>query len=165
MQEFLHRRKITQRRSAVDCSVGPEHRVKQFDYLVCFGESMLVALLAHIAIPVVAGVALVFFVQATNPKGLSWNSCNEVALDFILISVGATGALFLNPKLTAKWGEKAAVYGILIVLINLFFASLLVYRSNHREGIVGRGAGFIDFCLGIAGLVLISLTYYVGYSE
>lgn len=126
---------------------------------------MLVALLAHIAIPLVAGLVLVFFVQATHAEDLSWNSCNEVALDFILISVGATGALFLNPKLTAKWGERAAVYGILIVLVNLFFGSLLVYRSNHRESIVGRGAEFIDFCLGIAGLVLISLFYYVRYSE
>lgn len=126
---------------------------------------MLTALLAHIAIPVVAGLALVFFVQATHPEGLSWNSCNEVALDLILISVGATGALFLNPKLTAKWGEGTAVFGILIVLINLFFASLLVYRNNHRQGMIGRGAGFIDLCLGISGIVLISLVYYVGYSE
>jgi hypothetical protein len=133
--------------------------------LKTIGDSVLVALLAHIAIPVVAGLVLVFFVQATHTERLSWNSCNEVALDFVLISVGATGALFLNPKLTAKWGERAAVYGILIVLVNLFFASLLVYRSNHREKMVGRGTGFIDFCLGIAGLVLISLVYYVGYTE
>jgi len=67
--------------------------------------------------------------------------------------------------LVALLAQRAAVYGILIVLVNLLFASLLVYRSNHRETTVGRGAGFIDFCLGIAGLVLISLFYYVGYRD
>jgi hypothetical protein len=42
---------------------------------------------------------------------------------------------------------------------------LLIYRNKHREGMVGGGAGFIDLCLGISGIVLISLVYYVGYRE
>lgn len=145
---------------------------------------MLIALLAHIAIPVVAGLILVFFIKARD--GITWASCNEVAIDFVLISIGATGALFLNPKLTTKWGAAAAIYGILIVLGNLLFASFLVYRNNRRrdpnletimreagagyyrhttDHIVTWKEGYVDLFFGIIGLVMTCLVYWFGYQE
>lgn len=145
---------------------------------------MLIALLAHIAIPVIAGLCLVFFIRARD--GLTWASCNEVAIDFVLISIGATGALFLNPKLTTKWGSAAAIYGMLIVLGNLLFASILVYRGNRRHRqidydqdptslaifltrrpavVVTWKEGYVDLFFGMIGLVLTLLVYWFGYQE
>ena len=124
------------------------------------------ALLAHIAIPVIMGLVIVLFVKAAQDRPLSWESCNDVAIDFILISVGATGALFLNPKLAAKWGAgQAAVYGILIVAVNMLLAAALVYLAKYRKRPVGAGGGFLDMFLGIFGLLLVSSLYYWGYQE
>jgi len=124
------------------------------------------ALLAHIAIPVIMGLVLVLFVKAAANQPLSWESCNDVAIDFILISLGATGALFLNPKLAAKWGEgQSAVYGILIVAVNLLLAAALVYLSKYRKRPIGAAAGFLDMFLGVFGLLLVSSLYYWGYKE
>jgi hypothetical protein len=139
---------------------------------------VLIALLAHIAIPVIAGLCLVFFIRARD--GITWASCNEVAIDFVLISIGATGALFLNPKLTTKWGPAAAIYGMLIVLGNLLFASILVYRGNRRHRNqeqmeqmalflrplpVTWQEGYVDLFFGMIGLVLTLLVYWFGYRE
>ena len=123
------------------------------------------ALLAHIVIPLVAGLGLVLFERASEPTPLSWASCNAIAIDFLLISIGATGALFLNPKLAEKWGAgETAVYAILIVLVNFVLAAVLVYLKRHRKT-VGRLAGFVDMFFGVLGLVLTSLLYYWGYQH
>jgi hypothetical protein len=57
-------------------------------------------LLAHVGIPLIAGLVLLFMVAASDDKPLTLESSNDIALDFIILSVGATGAIFLNPRLT-----------------------------------------------------------------
>jgi len=102
------------------------------------------------------GLVIVFFLKASQEHRMSWESCNDMAIDFILISIGATGALFLNPKLSAKWGAaESAVYGITIVAVNLLFASLVVYFGKHRRRPVGAAGGFFDLFLGVLGLGLV----------
>lgn len=128
-------------------------------------DALETALLAHIVIPLVAGLGLVLFERASEATPLSWHSCNAIALDFVLISIGATGALFLNPKLAEKWGPgETAVYAILIVLVDFVLAAFLVYLKKHRRT-VGPFEGFLDMFFGVLGLVLVSLVYYWGYQH
>jgi len=151
---------------------------------------MFVALLAHIAIPLLAGLILVLFVRAKD--GFTWSSCNEIAIDQVLISIGATGAIFLNQKLNNKYEGALAIYGILIVLANLILAVLLIYRSYGRERArdvyimaenplsigpplyrkisasrlkVSWRQGYLDLFLGAMALVLTCLVYWVGYQD
>ncbi|HEY4594634.1 MAG TPA: hypothetical protein VIJ61_19605, partial [Thermoanaerobaculia bacterium] len=87
-------------------------------------------LLAHIGIPLIAGLVLLFMVAASDNKPLSLDSSNDIALDFIILSVGATGAIFLNPRLTDHWKGFTPILGIVVTLVDLLLASILVYRRR-----------------------------------
>jgi hypothetical protein len=69
---------------------------------------LLEFLLAHIGVPFVAGVALVLFEAVASTEALSWDGCNAIGLDFAILSIGATGAIFVNPRLIDHWGERTA---------------------------------------------------------
>ena len=90
-------------------------------------------LLAHLGIPLLAGLVFLLMVAASSREPLSLSSCNDVALDLVVLSIGANGAIFLNPRLSAHWGTFTPVVGILVVLANLLLASLLLYRRRWRE--------------------------------
>ena len=109
---------------------------------------MIVFLLFHIGVPLLIGVALVFFVAAASRDPISWDTCNDIALDFAILSMGANGGIFLNPKLIQQWGDKTAVYGIGIVAANLVFAGILVYRRRWQATPVPWPQGIFDLVLG-----------------
>jgi hypothetical protein len=121
---------------------------------------LITPLLAHIAIPLIAGLVLVIFVRAASNQPVSWNDCYEVALDFVLISIGATGATFLNPKLSARWGERTPIYSILVVLLSMLLAAVLIYRHHHRSGDAGPLGGSFDLFLGVLSLMVVSMMFY-----
>jgi len=120
-------------------------------------------LLAHIGIPLIAGLVLLFMVAASDNKPLSLDSSNDIALDFIILSVGATGAIFLNPRLTDHWKGFTPILGIVVTLVDLLLASILVYRRRWRMGAPSRGDAYLDFLLGILGLTLTVMVFYIGY--
>jgi|SRR3954452_677640 hypothetical protein len=120
-------------------------------------------LLAHIGIPLIAGLVLLFMVAASGNKPLSLDSSNDIALDFIILSVGATGAIFLNPRLTDHWKGFTPILGIVVTLVDLLLASILVYRRRWRTGAPSRGDAYLDFLLGILGLTLTVMVFYIGY--
>jgi hypothetical protein len=63
-------------------------------------------LFAHLGVPFLVGLALVFFVAAAEKEPISWASCNDIAVDFGILSMGANGGIFLNPVLTQHWGAN-----------------------------------------------------------
>jgi len=121
---------------------------------------LVTPLLAHIAVPLIAGLVLVIFVRAANKEPVSWSDCYEVAVDFVLISIGATGATFLNPKLSARWGERTPIYSMLVVLFSMLLASILIYRHHHRTGEALPRAGVFDLFLGVLSLMVVSMMFY-----
>jgi hypothetical protein len=120
-------------------------------------------LLAHLGIPFLAGLVFLFMTAASDTHPLSLDSCNDVALDFTILSIGANGAIFLNPRLVAHWKELTGVYGIVVVLVNLFLASFLVYRRRWRQGPTTTWQAYVDLFFGVLALTVTTLVFYIGY--
>ena len=124
---------------------------------------MVEFLVAHFGIPLVAGLVLVLMTAASDKAPLGLTSCNDIGLDFILLSTGANGAIFLNPRLSQHWSGSTPIVGILVVLANLLLASMLVYRRRWRDGSPSRAQAFIDLFLGAIGLGVTGFVFYLGY--
>lgn len=121
-------------------------------------------LLAHLGIPVIAGAVFVFLEAASDKEPLSRAKCNDIALDFILLSIGANGAVFLNPRLNAHWAGFTPVIGIVVVLANLLLSAMLVYRRRWRKvDMPTKGQAYLDLALGVLGLTITAATFYAGY--
>jgi hypothetical protein len=120
-------------------------------------------LLAHLGIPLLAGLVFMLLVASSEKEPLSLAKCNDIALDFILLSIGASGAVFLSPKLSAHWAELTPVVGILLVLVDLVLASILVYRRRWRVDAPTRTQAYLDLALGVLGLTITVALFYTGY--
>ncbi|HXH90404.1 MAG TPA: hypothetical protein VNN25_02400 [Thermoanaerobaculia bacterium] len=121
-------------------------------------------LLAHLGIPFLAGLVFLFMTAASDAHPLSLKSCNEVAVDFTVLSIGATGAIFLNPRLVAHWKELTGVYGIVVVLVNLLLASFLVYRRRWRQETPTKMQAYVDLFLGVLALTVTLMAFYAGFT-
>jgi hypothetical protein len=91
--------------------------------------------------------------------------CNDVALDFTILSIGANGAIFLNPRLATHWKELTGVYGIVVVLVNLLLASFLVYRRRWRTLPTTKVQAFVDLFFGVLALTVTTMVFSVGYGS
>src|SRR5215208_6670389 len=122
-------------------------------------------LLAHLGVPLMAGLVLLFMVAASDSQPLALHSCNEIALDLVILSTGATGAIFLDSRLVAHWMGFTPVVGIIVVLVDLLLASLLVYRRRWRPTgtPVSRSQAYLDLLLGTLGLAFTVMVFYFGY--
>ena len=122
-------------------------------------------LLAHVGVPLMAGLVLLFMVAASDSQPLTLHSCNEIALDLVILSTGATGAIFLDSRLGAHWKNFTPVIGIFVVLVDLLLASFLVYRRRWRptDTPVSRGQAYLDLLLGALGLTVTVMVFYLGY--
>jgi hypothetical protein len=102
---------------------------------------------------------------SARTEALSWDSCNAIGLDFAILSIGATGAIFVNPRLIDHWGERTALYGIFVVLVNMTIAGLVVYRRRWRQTPVAFGEGVFDLFLGALALSVTSGVFASGYGK
>lgn len=125
---------------------------------------MITFLLAHIGVPLIAGIALIVFESASSRNPLSWDDGNEIGLDFTLLSIGATGAIFVNERLLRNWGENTPLYGILVVLVNMILAAWLLTRRRWREHPATAWQAFTDMFLGVLALSITCGVFAVGYS-
>ncbi len=123
---------------------------------------MGIEILAHIGIPFAAGLVLLFVIAASDKEPISWESCNDIALDLTILSAGASGGIFANPTLIHHLGANAAVYGILTVLCDLVLAGILVYFRRWRKFPTTAWAGVRDLLLGAASIVLTASVLYFG---
>jgi hypothetical protein len=53
-------------------------------------------LLGHIGVPLLFGIAFVLFSVASSSGSPTWDIAIETALDFAVLGIGATGAIFEN---------------------------------------------------------------------
>src|SRR5580692_8284653 len=89
-------------------------------------------LLAHIGVPFVVALVIIILRAATRDKPVGWHNCNEMAIEMAILSIGATGGIFVNPNLIKHFGEKNGLYSILVVVSTLVFAAILIYRDRWR---------------------------------
>jgi hypothetical protein len=116
---------------------------------------MLFEILAHICVPLFAVACLLVLKAATRAQPVGWGNCNEMSLELAILSLGSTGGIFANPSLIKHFGENSGVYGILVVLADLFLAAIIVYRGRYRtpNTVVTYGRGIVDLfwgCLCVA---------------
>jgi|HubBroStandDraft_6_1064221.scaffolds.fasta_scaffold3666271_2 hypothetical protein len=52
---------------------------------------MGIEILAHIVVPLMAGVVFLLFVAATEPEPIAWNNCIDIGLDLTLLGLGRGG--------------------------------------------------------------------------
>jgi hypothetical protein len=116
--------------------------------LVSF-NAMWVEILAHIGIPFIAGLLLLFMIAASDKEPISWSSCNDIALDLTILSAGASGGIFANDTLIQHLGPHSAVYGIVVVLCDLALAGVLVYIRRWRVLPTRAWQGARDLFLGV----------------
>jgi hypothetical protein len=109
---------------------------------------MWIEILAHIGIPFAAGLVLLLVIAASGKTPISWDSCNDIALDLTILSAGASGGIFANASLIQNLGQNAAIYGILVVLCDFIFAGLLVYLKRWRSAPANPWSGSRDLLLG-----------------
>jgi hypothetical protein len=111
-------------------------------------------LLAHIGLPLLFGIAFVIFSAAVNPRTDGWDVLVETALDLTILSLGATGAIFDNSKVSQVFGPNAALVAILVIAVNLIFSSIIVMARAKAI----QNATHFKFLGGILALFLGVLT-------
>jgi hypothetical protein len=84
-------------------------------------------LLAHVGLPFFFGTAFVIFSAAVSPVVAGWDVFVETAQDLAILSLGATGAVFDNPRVEQAFGPNSALVAITLVAIELIFSSIIVF--------------------------------------
>jgi len=123
-------------------------------------------LLAHIGLPLIFGLAFVGFSVASITGPLTWAIAIETALDLAILSIGATGAIFENPKLISAFGPENTLVGIGVIGINLLISSILLWlrRFAHDNGRKpGSSIGFFALFLGALTIVVVASVVSWGY--
>jgi hypothetical protein len=129
---------------------------------------MLEYLLAHLAIPFLAGLVVLAIVIVSGPKEIGWDAANDAALDMTILSIGATGGLFLNHRLQEHWGMQTPLYGILAVLANLLLSCMLVYRKRWKpeaERTATIRNMWPDLVVGTLAMCLTTGLFIMGYTS
>lgn len=117
---------------------------------------MSLDLLAHIVVPLLAVLIVLLWRATARTSPIDWEDCNEIAVELTILSIGASGAIFINPEIVAKFGERASLYGILIVLTNVLLAGINIGRAKgHKKAKpVTASQGLLDLFLGVFSLML-----------
>jgi hypothetical protein len=100
------------------------------------------------------------------PPTEGWDLLAEVALDFSILGLGATGAVFDNPRVGHCFGDNAATLAISIVGGCLLLAVIIVavrarlVRKNQHFSLF---SGIMVLFLGVLTLALPSVTLIWAY--
>lgn len=127
------------------------------EYGNVLNTAMLWFVLAHIVPHLVFGIIFVIISAITTPPSEGWDLLGEVALDFAILGLGATGAVFDNSRVSSYYGENSATLAISIVAACLFLAVIIV---AIRAALVRKNRHF-SFFLGIIVMFLGVLTLAV----
>ncbi len=123
-------------------------------------------LLAHMGTPFLAGLVVLTMTVIAKDGRLKWAEANDAALDLVILSIGATGPLLLEHKFRENFRPDMAVYGILLVLVNLLLAGILVARKKRiGDKELTFANVWPDFFLGIASLALTTGAFYFAYNS
>jgi len=118
------------------------------------GESLLVSVFAHIFVPLIALVAVAVI---QFDKGIPMPAqIAEGGTDLCILAIGATGSMFISPKLHEKFGpEWMVLLSILIVLGTVTLAGVSIHVNRSGMALLKR-AGVNCF------LGALALCWFVG---
>jgi hypothetical protein len=123
-------------------------------------------LLAHIGLPLGFGIAFVIFSAATAPDSEGWDVIAEAALDLTILSLGATGAVFDNPRVEQAFGANSAEVAMAMIAANLILSAIIVFArarvARRREHFTLTGAILTVF-LGVLTLGITAGTLVWAY--
>jgi hypothetical protein len=125
---------------------------------------MVVLLLAHMGTPFLAALVVLGMVVIAKNGPPDWTEANDASLDLTILSIGATGPLLLEAQLREVFSPRMAVYGILLVLVNLLIACVLVGRKKWKADHTLRfGNVWPDFLLGMLSVGMTTGAFYIAY--
>jgi len=113
---------------------------------------LLVAFFAHVFVPLVALVA-VAVIQFDRDISVAAQIA-EGGTDVCILAIGATGSMFISPKLHEKFGaEWMVLISILIVLGTVTLAGMSIHVNRSRMTLVKRAK--VNCFLGAAAIALV----------
>jgi len=130
---------------------------------------MFIFVLVTIILPLVVVIIFTIFkaaIRANTSNPLTWNDCNNLAYDFMLLSLGATGGIFTNNKILEHWNRVSPVLVYATVLGILFAGAIILlkeaYRTKNPRHIT-KAQGVRDLLWGLYTLVIVYLIIHWGY--
>jgi hypothetical protein len=125
-------------------------------------------LLAHIGLPLGFGVAFVIFSAATGPSREDWDVLADAAQDLTILSLGATGAVFDNPRVEQAFGSNSVQLALAMVAVNLILSATVVLaraRVARRYAHFTFWSAIIVLFLGALSLSVTAGTLVWAYSH
>lgn len=118
---------------------------------------------AHIGLPMFFGIAFIIFSAAVMLSVDGWEVLVETAQDLTILSLGATGAIFDNPRVELAFGSNSALVAIAVIAVNLIVSAVVVFiraRATRRAAPVSFAGGIITLfvaalTLGVPVLVIV----------
>jgi len=125
---------------------------------------MFVLLLAHMGTPFLAALVVLGMVVIAKNGPPDWTEANDASLDLTILSIGATGPLLLEARLRESFNPRMAVYGILLVPLNLLIACILVGRKKWKTNrALTFGNVWPDFLFGMLSVGMTTGVFYIAY--
>jgi hypothetical protein len=121
-------------------------------------------LLGHIGIPLLFGIAFIFFSIASSTASPTWDIAIETALDFGILGIGATGAVFENEVITKAFSEHSAVVGIAIVGIDFLLVSFIILIRRYIFEVTQRKLLWSVISLSLGCLALLTTSEVLAYA-
>lgn len=116
---------------------------------------MFWALLAHIVVPGLVILSFAGFSLAARRTPITWNYAIDIAVDLTILAIGATGALFVDPKLLGAFGPNSALVALTVMVLNIALASvLMLFRRRVFVGDEANPPQPVSVKTGIAALSL-----------
>jgi hypothetical protein len=123
------------------------------------GVAMLVSVFAHIFVPLIALVAVAviqFDKSIPMPVQIA-----EGGTDLCILAMGATGSMFISPKLHEKFGpEWMVLISIMIVLGTITLAGMSIHVNRSQMALRDRAK--VNCFLGAAAIILVCGVVIVG---
>ncbi len=122
-------------------------------------------LLGHIGVPLLFGIAFVVFSTAAAAKPPTWDIALETALDFAVLGIGATGAVFENETISQAFRQHSAVVGIAVVGVDFLLTSGIVLIRRYVFERTPRKLfwGSISISIGCLCILVTSLVLAYAY--
>jgi len=120
---------------------------------------VLVSVFAHIFVPLIALVAVAviqFDKSIPMPTQIA-----EGGTDLCILAMGATGSMFISPKLHEKFGpEWMVLISIMIVLGTITLAGMSIHVNRSQMALRDRAK--LNCFLGAAAIILVCGVVIVG---
>jgi hypothetical protein len=124
-----------------------------------------------IQIPLIIGIPLATLFVITLIKGATATrpfgneDAVDVGMDLAVLATGASGSIFANETLYAKWGIGSVVYGSLTTLICIVFIGWLAVRRRwHNAPPVSAIRAWLNVLIGLVPLGLVTAILILGYT-